>query len=279
MTLRNGSKTSLGLAGLCGALMSLTLATPAAAGWPTFDSSNFAKSIEQVQTQRNQLTKLTNLEKIAEDQLSVLGEFGTMGDLFGSSGFSSIGSQAEFYENLRKFAFDPCSINLCQVGDNPIGTTDIEEAMDWAKKNFYTSRPLNNSETRDLQEVRRRAIVYATTNGLALANVVHNELAGAGEEADALEEIVDASQNLRGDVRANSAIALATYKIEVQKLAILTAMLNVEATHAMNSTSITHEEGGTEFPDAFIDSDYAAGDYSVRTSVTMPEKNEGTPAQ
>jgi hypothetical protein len=262
-----------------GITVGLSIATNASAfSMPTIDATAIMRLAEQNQTLSNQLTQMTDMTKLAEDQLSVLGEFGVMGDLFGSSGFSSIGSQAEFYDNMKKFAFDPCSINLCQVGDNPIGTTDIEEAMAWAKSNFYSNKQLDHPEIRDLNEVRRRAVVYATTNGLALATIVHNELAGAGEEADALEQIVESSQNLRGDVRANSAIALATYKIEIEKLAILTAMLNIEATSSMQITDIYHEEGGEKFPDAFIDSDYTGMDFSTRTRVTIPEKKDGTPA-
>lgn len=264
--------------GLAVAVCTMTATSSQAWTIPTIDPTAIARLAEQSQTLRNQLSSLTDMKKLAEDQLSVLGEFGVMGDIFGSSGFASIGSQAEFYENLKKFAFDPCAINLCQIGENPVGTTNIEEAMAWARTNFYTSEPLNNEEMRDLQEVRRRSVVYATTNGMALATVVHNELAGAGSEADALEQIVSASQNLRGDVRANSAIALATYKIEVEKLAILTAMLNIEATNAMQSTDIYHENGGTEFPDAFMDGDFTGGDFTRRTKVTMPKKNDGVPA-
>jgi len=278
MTPLNTTKTALN-AGFLGALVALSSFSPVfAGGFPTFDSTAVGQFVLGNQTQTNQLQKLTEIEKIQRDQLSVLGEFGVMGDLFGGSAFSSIGSEADFYENLKKFAFDPCSINLCQVGDNPVGTTDIEEAMSWAKSNFYAKDALGSEAMRDLQEVRRRAVVYATTNGLALANVVHNELAGAGEEADALEQIVEASESLRGDVRANSAITLATYKIEVQKLAVLTAMLNIEASQAMRTTGVYHEEGGTEFPDAFIDSDYTSGDFSTRTRVTLPEKSGGSPA-
>lgn len=278
MKLLNTTKTAL-KAGLLGSVVALGSTSAAhAGGFPTFDSTAIGQFVLGNQTQTNQLQKLTEIERLEQDQLSALGEFGVLGDLFGSSAFSSIGSQAEFYDNLKKFAFDPCSINLCQVGDNPIGTTDIEEAMEWAKRNFYTKEALGNAAKRDLEEVRRRAVIYATTNGLALANVVHNELAGAGEEADALEQIVESSQNLRGDVRANSAIALATYKIEIQKLAILTSMLNIEASQAMQQTNIHHEEGGTEFPDAFIDDDYTSGDFSIRTQITVPEKQSGTPA-
>ena len=247
-------------------------ATPAHAKWPTIDVAQNAKLAEVVQNIRSQLSELTQMKSLMSEQLSVFGEFGSLGDLFGGDAFSSIGSKAEFYENMKEFAFDPCAISLCTTGSNPVGTTDITEAMDWAKQTFYTAKTLNNEERRDLEEVRRRAVVYASMNGMALANVVQNDLAGAGGEADALEQIVESSQNLRGDIRANSAIALASYKVELQKLAVLTAMLNVEASSSMAATSIYHEEGGTEFPDAFIDGDYSPNDPTFRVRVTVPEK-------
>lgn len=261
---------------LIGALLSCTLISPALANWATIDFGTHARLGEQITTAKNQLTELTEMRSIMEQQLSVFGDFGVMGDIFGGSAFSNIGSQSDFYSNMQKFAFDPCAINLCTVGDNPVGTTDIEQAREWAEKNFFTNEPLTNAERRDLEEVRRRAVVYAATNGLALANIVHNDLAGAGEEADALEQIVEGSQSLRGDIRANSAIALATYKIEIQKLAMLTAMLNVEASTAMAQTSIFHENGGNEFPDAFIDSDYSGTDATRRTNVTVPQKGSAS---
>lgn len=247
-----------------------------ASGAPVIDNALNAQVAEQITTARNQLSELTRMKQLAQQQVATIGEFGTMGDLFSGTTLESSGSKTDFYDNMKAFAFDPCAINLCRVGDNPVGTTDLEEATDWAMRNFYSSVPLNESQARDLGEVRRRAAVYSAINGLALSNVVHNDLAGAGETASSLEAIVEASTSLRGDVRANSAIALATYEIEIKKLAALTAMLHVTSANAVSETSSYHEDGGTEFPDAFIDDDYAFDGNTERLKVTVPER--GSPS-
>lgn len=265
-------------AAFLGALISCTAMTSAqAGGWPMFDAGANAKALVQIQTLKNQFTELSNMKNLMQDQVAAFGEFGVLGDIFGGDAFKNVGSKSDFYANMENFEYDMCAVNLCTVGNSPNGTTDYDEATEWAKRNFWTSETLTGSQERDITEVRRRAVVYSAVNGMALATVTHNELASAGEQADALEKIVESSQSLRGDIRANSAIALATYKIELQKLATLTAMLNVEASAAMSATGIYHEEGGTKFPDAFIDSDFATNDGGRRLFVTPPEKgSKGT---
>ena len=260
------------------ALSAALSASPAvSSGFPTIDNALNAQMAEQITTMRSQLTELTRMKSLIEQQVSSLGEFGTMGDLFSGTALdASSGTETDFYTNMQTFAFDPCAINLCRVGDNPVGTTDLEEATTWAMENFYASVPLDTTQSRDLNEVRRRAVVYSSINGVALANVIHNELAGAGETAGALQSIVESSQSLRGDVRANSAIALMTYEVEIKKLAALTALLGVESSAAMSETSRYHENGGEEFPDALIDADFALNDPDKRIDVTIPER--GSPS-
>jgi hypothetical protein len=233
--------------------------------------AELAKLAEQVTTAKNQLTELSQMTNLTQQMNDAIGSFGPLGDVFGGAAFSKIGSQADFYTNMEKFAFDPCAINLCTVGDNPVGVTDFDQALEWARKNYFSSVPLDQPSKRDLEEVRRRAVVYASTNGLALANIVHTELAGAGAEADALEQIVESKNDMRGQIRASNAIALASYKVHVQQLAILTAMLEVESTEAMVKTNLIHENGGTEFPDAYIDDDFGLNGHG-RSKVTVPRK-------
>lgn len=275
MTRHNNKKTLRSATAAIALAAALSAPGVARAGAPVIDTSSLAQLKEQVTTGMNQLKEITELKSLAEEQLAAFGEFGIMKDLLGGAAFANLGSKADFYDNMQRFGFDPCAINLCQVGENNAAMTDIEEARGWTKQTFFTSVPLDNEKTRDLQEVRRRGVVYASTNALALAATVHTDLAGAGETAKSLEEIVQSSENLRGDVRANSAIALASYKVQVQQLAMLTAMLDVEAMTALTATGLYHEEGGTAIPDAFIDSDFTGGT-DRRTRVTAPEK--GSPS-
>lgn len=256
------------------ALCLLLHASPGSAGGaPTFDGSNLAVAKEQVTAIQNQLSQLTEMKSLVESQLAAFGEFGILKDLFGGAAFSKIGSQADFYANLQQFGFDPCAINLCQEGDNPTTMTDLGEARTWVQKNFFAGRPLTPDETKDLQEVRRRGVISFASNALALSTIVHNDLSGAGETAKSLEEIVNSSQNMRGDIRANSAIVLAQYKAQIQQLAMLTAMVDVLAMSELAPTDQYLAGSGTTdaIPDAYIDTDFAKTMNAPRLAVTQPD--------
>lgn len=260
---------------LLAALLSCTAivsASSATAGVPTIDFSSLTQLKNLISNGQLQNLELTQIKSLEQQQLDALGKAGGLGSLFGSQGLSSLGSQSDFYSNMEKFAFDPCAVNLCQVGDDPVGTTDIDEAREWAMKNLFAGDIITGEEERDLREIRRRGVLNAAVNGVALATITHNDLAGAGGQADSLDEIVAASQDLRGDMRANSAIALATYKVELQKLAMLTSLVEIQGMANINDVDIYHEDGGTKFSDARIDGDYAVDSPTTRIKVTPPKQ-------
>jgi len=259
------------VAALLSATALTSVATPSHALVSVRAPAELAKLGEQVATARSQLTELTTMTNLTQQMNDAIGEFGPLGDVFSGAAFSKIGSQSDFYTNMEKFAFDPCAINLCTVGENSVNMQDFDEALDWTTKTYFSSRVLNGDEMQDLQEVRRRGVIYSATNGLAVANIVHSELAGSGAEADALEQIVKSKDTMRGQIRASNAIALASYKVNVQQLALLTAMLEVEATRAIADTNLIHEDGGTEFPDAYKEDDFGMNGVG-RTTVTVPDK-------
>ena len=109
-------------------------AAPAMAQYAVLDSSNLAETSALTSTSQNQLVELSRIRNLEESQLATLGEFGSLGSLFGSSplGGGASGGSTDFYTNMQNFAFDPCTINLCTTGDAPVGTTDLEEARSWA---------------------------------------------------------------------------------------------------------------------------------------------------
>lgn len=274
-------KTTFIRGGIFPALLSCTaiLSASQAAAFGAVNVMNIpllAQARNIVSNGQNQIMELTQIRTIEQQQLDAMGPSGTMGSLLGSSGMSSVGSQSDFYTNMQKFAFDPCAVNLCQSGSNPVGTTDIEEAREWAMKNFFAGEILNPETERDLYEVRRRGAVNAAVDGMAIATITHNELAGAGQQADALDQVVTASQNLRGDIRANSAIALASYKIQVQQLAMLTSLVEIQAMNNINSSDIYHEEGGTSFPDAYMEEDFSVNNRTQRINVTPPRQGSAS---
>lgn len=272
--MRRKTPSSILRKGLFAALLSGTALSPAIgiAQVPVNDGQNISEAVTQNQTSQQQLAEITRIRNLEQQQLETMGSFGPLGDLFGGASFSNSGSQSDFYTNMEEFAFDPCAINLCQGGSDVIGTTDINEAEEWTSRNFFASDIIGYEEERDLREVRRRGQVYASVKGLALSTITSNDLAGAGEEADALEQIVESSNTLRGDIRANSAIALAAYKVELQQLAVLTSLLEVEAMETISGSQIYHETGGTSFPDAFKEGDFDANDSTQRVRVTPPQQ-------
>jgi hypothetical protein len=186
----------------------------------------------------------------------------------------AVGSGADFYANMQQFSYDMCAVTLCANND-PVGTTDIEEAFRWAMENFYTREILDGPTRRDLQEIRRRAVAYSATNALALSVTIHNELAGADGIANALEAKIAESPDLRRDVQANSAILLAQYKVALQELAVMNAAMTVLATNGIRGTDVFHEEGGDNFADAINDDDFSDAGFSVRTRVTPPQRGSG----
>jgi len=253
----------------CTALVTATAANSAVL---TANPPVLAQMKNAVSSAQKQNLELSQIKSLEQQQLDAMGSAGSMGSLLGTSGLGGLGSQSDFYTNMQKFTFDPCAVNLCQSGTNPVGTMDIDEARDWAMKNFFAGDLLNPATERDLREVRRRGALNAAIDGMAIATITHNDLAGAGQQADALDQVVAASTDFRGDIRANSAIALATYKIEIQKLAMLTSLVEIQAMANINDNEIYHEDGGTNFPDARNDDDYAKNSPTTRVRVTAPQQ-------
>jgi hypothetical protein len=274
MTHRNpeGSSSKKPLfTGLILACMTAIASAPAhSAGAPVNSSVANKKLAELNATTKQNLDEQAKQTKGMEALNAAVGAAGSGMSILKDPAWEAMGSQSDFYKNMEKFGFDMCAINLCQVGKNPVSTTDIDEARDWANKTFFASVELDSDTYNDLTEVRRRAVAYATTNAFAVSTIVHNELAAGGGSAQALEEIVDSAGSYRKDIQANSAVALANYKVAIQQLAVLSSMLDVQAAQAILDASVYHEEGATEFPDAYIASDYDHG--NRRHTVTAPDK-------
>ena len=270
-------KLSAKLSGMYAALLfTLTLLPDSAlsfmgaGGVSVIDHKANGQLAESVAAQRNHMVELNLIRALEQQQLNAFGRSGPMGTLRFQNEAGIDGSNPGFRENMRSLAFDPCAVNLCQIGSNPAGTTDVGEARDWAMENFYSREIVDPLSIRDLREVRRRAIVSASVNAMALATVTRNELAASGGRIGAFEEAMSGSLNLREDLRINSAIALAAYKATLQQLAIAASLLEVSATSNIADSDIYHEAGGSRFPDALIDADFAPEDPLKRISVTAP---------
>lgn len=232
-------------------------------------------AIETSTAESNQ--KLTAMEQVQKEMAATLGSPGNTGGMGAALG-GAVGPGSEFYTNMQQFGYDMCAVTLCRGGD-PVGTKNIEEAQTWAMRNLYTQgdgqgNALNDAALRDLTEIRRRAMAYSAANALALSVTIHNDLAGADGLASALDAEIKAAGDMRADIQANSAVLLAQYKVLLQQLAVTTAQLDVMATHTIATTTPYHEEGGTTFADAFIDTDFES-DFATRKTVTRPAQGSG----
>lgn len=238
--------------------------------------SNTANAAAATQAVNVQMGVVTNAVR---EMNQTIGSPGGPLNFLGGGVADAVGTGSEFYQSMQDFGYDMCAVTLCRGGD-PVGTKDIEEARTWAMRNFYTQGngdggTLDAESRRDLIEIRRRSMAYAAANGLALSVIVHNDLAAADGTANALESKISQAPDMRADIQANSTVLLAQYKVQLQQLAVLTAQLDVMAAGAINGSDIYHEEGGTEYADAFIDTDFK-NNYSVRESVTRPSRGSGS---
>ena len=234
-----------------------------------------ADAIETSTAESNQ--KLSVMEQMQKEIAAALGAAGNAGGMSDAL-TGAVGPGSGFYTNMQQFGYDMCAVTLCK-GNDPVGTKDIEEARTWAMRNLYTQgdgegRALNDVALRDLFEIRRRAMAYSASNALALSVTIHNDLAGADGMASALDAEISAAGDMRADIQANSAVLLALYKVSLQQLAVATAQLDVMASHSIATTTPYHEEGGTEFADAFIDTDFES-DFATRKTVTRPAQGSG----
>ena len=260
------------------ALMLAASVSSAVAQTPVSDSRTRANTGNAAQSSANVATQMAITTQAVTETNQAIGPAGNGPDILAGALQAAIGSGGDFYQSMQDFGYDMCAVTLCRGGD-PVGTKDIEEARTWAMRNFYTQGDgqggtLNPEARRDLIEIRRRGAVYAAANALALSVIVHNDLAGSDGAANALESKIQESAHMRADIQANSAILLAQYKIQLQQLAVLTAQLDVMATGGIVSTDIYHEEGGTEYADAFIDDDFK-NNYADRERVTRPARGSG----
>lgn len=244
---------------LYSSLLSFTLAVPQAATAAMAlvkDAELNAKQNKQLALQAQANDEERKQTELAKTQNKAIGEPGTHDNILKTPAWNELGSQSQFYQNMEKFGFDMCAINLCPGGDNPTDTKDIDEARAWAERNLFASTKLTTDQEDDLTEIRRRAIAYTASNAFALSTTIHNELVSSNGTAAALEEFAKSAASARNDTQALSGITLEMYKVTIQQLAVLSAMLDLEAAQALQHADLYHENGGTTFADAYIRSDF-----------------------
>lgn len=273
------------------ALLGMTAIVPAnALTMPVIDFSVLGQTSQQVTQLGAQLQELSTMKDALTGQLEAIGGAGILSDVLGGSDFAQSGSGSDFFSNATALGYDPCAVTLCLIeGNDNVGYTDITEASDWVERSLFTSGVLSSEQRRDLQEVRRRAVRYSGINGLAMANILHTDLVRSGKAAEGLESIIDASTTVRGDIQANSAVGLATYKVEVQQLAALTSLLGVASSVAIEEMPLNLSEktmgGGaavgqtpSNIPDVYKEGDFDRNNSSIRNRVT-PLEPRYTPGQ
>lgn len=120
--------------------LAMGFASPALAQVPVDDGKGNALIREQNNTLGNINATAEMTTRATQEINAAIGNQGNMpSPLQGALG-DAIGTGAEFYQNMQRFSYDMCAVTLCANND-PVGTTDIEEARTWAMKNLFAKEP------------------------------------------------------------------------------------------------------------------------------------------
>jgi len=239
------------------AAIALTLpALPARAGVPVVDTAVISNTLQTANNTLQQLQQLTQMREIVGEQLSVLGSVGsTAYDLQSQPGWQGIVSGGGFVESMRDFTPQDllaASEITMDVAEEEGVFSDIGVARETAEGVLYASvDELNENGTLEpgvaeaLRAYRREQRGKSALNSYSMAMMARGQLADAGERTNDLERLVNNAGDLRADVRAGSAIMLATYQELAALRATMTSMLELQATEAISASGgLVSERGG-----------------------------------
>lgn len=261
------------LAGSVAASLILTmLPNTAQANVPVIDNA-VRRVVEHIQGETTRVREsATQIERSNREISEAIGPAGPTGQAQAQTANPAIGADTPFFQNAEQLRIDFCSITLCQTDNGPSDPTSVENVYEWSMTNFYSSELLNEDiggPGQDLREIRRRAVVYATVKSFAFAAVVMDDLSTSQNVVRVLETTVNNANNVREDIKANSFITLAGYRQQTQQLGLMSLQLLQTSAMGILGTGLYHEEGGTEFANAFIEDDFQGG---IRERLTAPER-------
>lgn len=216
----------------------------------------------------NRLTEILDLVSEIHDAVGMPGPpEKTLDSLPEWEPFKSGGKMLDVLRDFTSNLTDVVKGDAGDAGSIPEGETTLPQVRSFIEKAFFAGGPVGDSQRLDYQEVRRRANREADLTGYSLAIVSRDHLAQAGDRAQQLDSMVNTTENLREDVRANSAVLLASYQQLAHVQALVTSLLEIEATAGLSGDMpLVAEGGGQTPPDVRRDADYDSSGERVQVS-------------
>lgn len=241
---------TFGALGMC----SLGIARPAQAqGVPVIDSQNLAQVVSIYKNAISQLTALQSTLNTMKEVNSAIGAVGS-GNISAIAGWAAqFGISSPLTGLLTDYSQANSSLQLIaslggnsglvsQLGSSGYLST-FGNSRSMTQSLFYTtSTTPTTAEQDNIRAVRAQAARQSAQDGFALALSSRSQAAQVAQQGTQLENYVNSSLTVRGDIMANSMIEMANYKQLSQIVSILSAQLQLEsaaeiaADGAMNTT-------------------------------------------
>lgn len=244
-------KASLTIAAMVSGLV--LSASPASALVAVIDNqvaSNTANAVNAINQQLSELKKITSLNT---DIFNSVGKFGTIEDLRTLSQWQDFKDGGSMAEALASFGPNTCAVVACGTGGQQADLAQLSDARSWVDKSFFINKAPSLSDQSNLTKVRSKAMVESSMSGYSMALMARENLTKAKKSSQDLESLVAGATDLRTDMRANSAIAIAQHQVMVQQLAMLTSLVEMQASQQLASSSDFIDASGASSPPQVYD--------------------------
>jgi hypothetical protein len=233
--------------------------------------TNTAKTAAEMM---QQVSLITDIKSTTMDTLKSIGSFGPRDIAPGGlwSGFQGGGPGAQA---LSAYKPDTCAIVACKGagGGTEAPTGDYKATRDWVANTFYVNKTVSSVQSQNLIEIRSRARREAALSGYSLALTTRQELSGAPAKASSLEGIAKGANDMRDDIRANTAVSMAQYNQNVQMLALLTSLVEMtSAGHIAGDSLVSSVSSSSKVPIVRNEAEYNASG----ARVVAAETEQGT---
>lgn len=246
---------------IAAALAMASVAAPAFAQVAVIDQaviSNTANAVSAINNQTNETRKITSIN---EDIADTIGQYGSLDDLRQLPQWQEFKDGGAMAEAMATFGPNTCALVACGTGGQEAELDDLSATREWVSKNFFVKDAPSLSEQNNLSKLRNKAMVQSSMAGYSMSMMARQDLSRAQKKSQDLEDLVSGSDTLRADVRANSAVALAQYQVQVQQLAMLSSLVEIQASQQLAASGDYVDAGGGEAPPEV----YQAGDYDPVT--------------
>jgi ATP-dependent helicase/DNAse subunit B len=242
------SRRSFALIGFCCGLILtvMGLAVPAQAQLPVIDASSIAQASQAVQTAQKQYEQLQQMYGTVTGIANTIGKVGNptlaFQDLLNQSGLSKNASPLVDLLNAAQGATN--SVNGLSTLYSTIsqqaqasGTafvkpdfTSFSSAQNWVNTQLTVPANSNASSLTLARQARSLLASESATNAYAMALTARQQVSSMATTSQTLADNAKNSQDLRGDIAANTAVMLAMHDELAQVQALLAAILEVQST-------------------------------------------------